>query len=136
MTQLGDRTAGAGTRAASPRLLQVATVLALLALLWQFGTAGRYISTGKGFDLHELGAYAVHATSLLVLVAAFLHARAHGGAPRWPVLLAAAVFLATFVQAALGHVHQVTAHVPGALVLSVGLVWLTAWAFMPSRAPA
>jgi hypothetical protein len=42
--------------------------------------------------------------------------------------VAAAVFVAGFVQAALGSAGNMAAHVPGALVLVVGTVWVTAWA--------
>jgi hypothetical protein len=136
MTQLSDRRSGTTRGTAGPRLLKVTTVLALLAFLWQFWSAGHYVGTKltSGFGLHVAGAYAVHLTTLLVLVAAFLEMRAQGGAPRWPVVLAGLVFLATFVQAALGHFKAVAVHVPGALVLTIGLVWLTAWAFTPRRA--
>jgi hypothetical protein len=42
--------------------------------------------------------------------------------------VSAAVFVTGFVQAALGEAENMTAHVPGALVLTVGTVWVTAWA--------
>jgi hypothetical protein len=122
-----------GVRSASSvRAVQVAAVLSVLALLWQFASAGRLLSGSAALDLHKAGAYAVHATTLLLVVATFLHARA--GGPRWPVVVSAIVFVATFVQAAVGHAHNLSAHVPGALALTVGIVWVTAWAF--SRRPA
>ena len=117
-----------GVRSATTiRAVQVAAVLSVLTLLWQFATAGRYLSQGTGYDLHKYGAVAVHGATLLLVAATFLHARA-GGA-RWPVVVAVLVFVCTFVQAALGDAGVMTAHVPGALVLTVGTVWLTAWAF-------
>jgi hypothetical protein len=50
------------------------------------------------------------------------------------VVVSAVVFVAPFVQAAVGHAQNLSAHVPGALALTVGIVWVTAWAF--SRRPA
>ena len=47
----------------------------------------------------------------------------------WPAALAAAVFVLTFVQAALGSSGPITTHVPLALVVTVGVVWLAAWSF-------
>jgi hypothetical protein len=117
---------------ATVRAVQAGAVLSVLALLWQFATAGRYLSGSTDLDLHAAGAIALHITTFLLLVATLLHARA-GGA-RWPVVVAAAVFVATFVQAALGDAGNLSAHVPGALVLVAGVIWITAWAF--GRRPA
>jgi cytochrome bd-type quinol oxidase subunit 2 len=117
-----------GARSATTiRAVQVAAVLSVLTLLWQFSTAGRYLSQGTGYDLHKYGALAVHGATLLLVAATFLHARA--GGPRWPVVVSALVFACTFVQAAVGHAQNLSAHVPGALVLTVGTVWVTSWAF-------
>jgi hypothetical protein len=99
----------------------------VLALLWQFATAGRILSGASATGLHGAGAIALHVTTALLVVATLLHARA-GGA-RWPVVVAALVFACTFVQAALGSAGNMSAHVPGALVITGGTVWLTAWAF-------
>ena len=61
------------------------------------------------------------------MAATFLHSRAGGPAGRWscPQL----VFVCTFIQAAVGHAQNLSAHVPGALGLTVGIVWITSWAF-------
>ena len=124
--------ASTGARSASTvRAVQAAAVLSILALLWQFASAGRLLSGSDALDLHKVGAVAVHVTTFLLVVATFLHSRA--GGPRWPVAVSAVVFVATFVQAALGAASNLSAHVPGALVLTVGLVWVTAWSF--SRRP-
>jgi hypothetical protein len=128
-----SQSAATGARSASTvRAVQAAAVLSVLALLWQFASAGRLLSGSDALGVHKAGAYAVHVTTFLLVVATFLHARA-GGA-RWPVVVSAVVFVATFVQAALGHAQNLSAHVPGALALTVGIVWVTAWAF--SRRPA
>ena len=113
--------------ASSVRAVQAAAVLSVLALLWQFATAGRILAGTSSLDAHGAGAIALHVTTALLVVATLLHARA-GGA-RWPVAVAAAVFVATFVQAALGDAGKLSLHVPGAFVLVVGTTWLTAWAF-------
>jgi hypothetical protein len=124
--------ASTGARSASTvRAVQAAAVLSVLALLWQFASAGRLLSGSDVLDLHKAGAYAVHVTTLLLAVATFLHSRA--GGPRWPVVVSAVVFVCTFIQAAVGHAQNLSAHVPGALALTVGIVWVTAWAF--SRRP-
>jgi hypothetical protein len=122
----------ASRSATTVRLVQAAAVLTVLALLWQSATAGRYLSGTTDLDLHAAGAIALHVTTLLLVIATLLHARA-GGA-RWPAAVSGAVFLAAFVQAYLGSEANMSAHVPGALVLAVGTVWVTAWAF--TRRPA
>ena len=116
-----QRTAG------SSRAVQAAAVLSVLVLLWQFASAGRLLSQDGGMDAHGAGAIALHVVGALLVVATLLHARA--GGERWPVVLSVAVLVAGFVQAALGDAGNMTAHVPGALVLTVGTVWITAWAF-------
>src|SRR3954468_22201466 len=94
--------ASTGVRsAATIRAVQVAAVLSVVTLLWQFATAGHYLSQGTGYDLHKYGALAVHGATLLLVAATFLNARA--GSSRWPVVVSAAVFLCTFIQAAVGH---------------------------------
>ena len=114
------------------RAVQATAVLSVLVLLWQFLSAGRLLSESDAMDAHGAGAIALHVVGALLVVATALHARA-GGA-RWPVVVAAAVFVAGFVQAAVGDGGNMNAHVPGALVLTVGTVWVTAWAF--GRQPA
>jgi hypothetical protein len=47
--------------------------------------------------------------------------------------VAAVTFLLTFLQAYLGSSDQIALHVPGALVITVGVVWLTSWAFRSAR---
>jgi hypothetical protein len=106
--------------------VQATAALSVLALLWQFATAGRILSGAHATALHGAGAIALHVTTGLLVVATLLHARS--GGTRWPVAVSAVVFVCTFVQAAIGDAGNMTAHVPGALVLTVGTVWVTAWA--------
>ena len=114
------------------RAVQAAAVLSVLVLLWQFATAGGLLSRSDALGAHGGGAIALHVAAFLLVVATLLHARA--GGTRWPVAVSAAVFVATFVQAALGSAGNMLVHVPGALVLTVGSVWVTAWAFRSARA--
>jgi hypothetical protein len=65
----------------------------------------------------------------LVVVAAFVLWRETRG-PRWPLVLAAVVFAASFVQAALGDDKTMWAHVPGALVLMLGAAAVLVWALL------
>src|SRR4051812_42405783 len=114
------------------RAVQATAALSVVALLWQFATAGRILAGADATGVHGAGAIALHVTTLLLVVATLLHARA-GGA-RWPVVVSAAVFVATFVQAAVGDAGNLSAHVPGAFVLVAGTIWVTVWAF--GRRPA
>ena len=122
------RTAPTPTRSAGTiRAVQAGAALSVVVLLWQFITAGQMLSENGARDGHGAGAIALHVVGLLLVVATLLHARA-GGA-RWPVVVAAAVFVAGFVQAAVGDGGNMAAHVPGSRVLAVGTAWVTAWAF-------
>lgn len=122
----------AGTTAQTIRLVQVGATLSLLGLIWQFVSAGQLLSGADARSVHGTGAIVLHVVTGLALVAAVLHGRRSG--TWWPAVLAAVVFLLTFVQAALGAAGTVTAHVPMALAITVGVVWLTAWSFR-SAAP-
>ena len=107
--------------------VRAAAAASVLVLLWQFLSAGRLLSQSGAVDAHGTGAIVLHGVAVLLVGATALHARA-GGA-WWPVVVSAAVLGAGFVQAALGSAGNMTAHLPGALVLTVGTVWVTAWAF-------
>ncbi len=121
---------GTGTSAPATRLVQVGAGLSVLALLWQFATAGQIVSGTDIVEAHGGGAIALHISTGLLLVGTVLHARATG--VRWPAVLAAVTFVATFVQAALGSAGNMAAHVPGALFVTGGVVWLAVWAFRRS----
>jgi hypothetical protein len=47
----------------------------------------------------------------------------------WPTVVAVVVFLLSFVQAEIGDMGVMWAHVPCALVLTTGSVWVAAWSF-------
>ena len=109
------------------RPVQAAAVLSVLVLFWQFLSAGRMLVGEDAVGGHGAGAIALHVTTGLLLVATVLHGRRTR--VWWPAALAAAVFVLTFVQAWLGSHDAVAVHVPLALVVTAGTVWLTAWSF-------
>ena len=114
----------ASRSAVTVRAVQAAAVLSVLTLLWQFVSAGRILSGTDAVGGHGAGAIALHVTTFLLVVATLLHARPRGA--RWPAAVSAAVFIATFVQAAIGSDGNINVHVPGALLLTVGTIWVTA----------
>lgn len=120
------------TRAASTslRALQISAILAVLSLAWQFVTAGQLFPMGGSDELHAGGAIVLHVLTGVVAIAAALHWRRTSG-PVWPTVLAAAVFVLSFVQAYTGAYDTLWIHIPGAMVLTVGAVWVAVWAFVP-----
>jgi len=125
-TDHGSRTAGGA--AGILRAVQVTAVLSLLNLVCQYVTAGQLFPRGGPVAIHATGAVVMHVVTGLLTVAAVLYARALRG-PWWPAVLAAVVFVLSFVQAYYGEHTNLAVHVPGAMVLTVGIVWLTAWSF-------
>jgi hypothetical protein len=112
------------------RAVQTTAVLSVLVLAWQFFTAGQIITDeDAATGGHGAGAIALHVSTFLLLAAAVLHGRATQVC--WPAVLAAVVLVVTFVQAYLGSSENIAAHVPLALGLTIGIVWLTAWSFWP-----
>ncbi len=128
MTRTRDTTVAVPVPTLRP--VQAAAVLSVLVLLWQFLSAGRILVGEDAIGGHGAGAIALHVTTGLLLAATVLLGRRTR--VWWPAALAAAVFVLTFVQAALGSSGSITTHVPLALVVTVGVVWLAAWSF---RAP-
>ena len=128
MTRTRDTTVAAPVSTLRP--VQAAAALSVLVLLWQFLSAGRILVGEDAIGGHGAGAIALHVTTGLLLAATVLLGRRTR--VWWPAALAATVFVLTFVQAALGSSSSITTHVPLALVVTVGVVWLAAWSF---RAP-
>lgn len=117
---------------ASPLIaVQVTAVLAVLVLAWQFVTAGQLLPRGGPVALHGGGAIVLHVVTGLLTIAAILRARV-GRGPWWPAVVSAGVFALTFVQAWLGEHGLLAFHVPCALLLTLGAVWVTAWSFSPA----
>ena len=117
------------TTGALPALRALA-VLSTLGVHNQGATAGQIFGpAGEGaVEWHGGGAIALHVLTGLLTLVAFWHRRTWGG-PWWPTVLAGVVFVATFVEASLGHGESLWIHVPLALVLSVGVAWVAAWTF-------
>lgn len=125
--------------AASPATSVPVTVIAVRALAvasvvvlaWQFVTAAG-LFTGGGAGLHGTGSIVLHVVTGLLTLAASWH-RLTAGGPLWPTVLSAVVFVLTFVQGYFGSIPGLIVHLPGALVLTVGSVWLAAWSFLRMR---
>jgi hypothetical protein len=116
--------------------LRVLAVLTVVNLLVQFLTAGQLVSRGgsEGAEgIHSTGAIVLHVLSGLTAIAALAYWRLRG-APLWPGVLAAVVFVLSFVQAYYGSRSTLYIHVPGAMILTIGAVWVAAWSL--SRAAA
>jgi hypothetical protein len=126
-TDHGSRTAGGAVGLL--RAVQVTAVLAVLNLVLQYVTAGQILPRGgPAISVHATGAVVLHVVTGVLALATILYARARRG-PWWPPVVAVLVFVCTVVQAYFGDEGNLKAHVPGALVLTVGIVWLTAWSF-------
>lgn len=120
---------GSGRRTRTLTALQVMSVLTLLSLAFQFVTAGELLTHRTvSPDVHGGGAIVLHVISGLTVVAAGLHWLKRATS-LWPTVIAAAVFVLSFVQAAVGDERMMWAHVPGAMLLTVGAVWVAAWSF-------
>ena len=125
-TAPGSRSSGALTA------LRALAVLATLNVLYQATTAGRILMESEAaVEWHGGGAIALHVVTGLLTLAAFWYRRTSGG-PWWPTVLSGVVFVATFVEASLGHDESLWIHVPLAIALTTGIVWVTAWTFFRS----
>jgi hypothetical protein len=113
--------------------LRAIAVLATLNVLYQAATAGQILmpESEDAEEWHGGGAIALHVLTGLLTLAAIWYARS-SRAPWWPAVLSVVVFAATFVEASLGQGSSLWIHVPLALVLTIGIVWVTAWTFTRS----
>ena len=119
---------------ASPllRAFQVLAALSVLNVLAQFITAGQLFPSGGPKELHAAGAIVLHVISGLAAVAAVVlwrQSRLGIGI----TVLAIVVFGYTFIQAAIGGYNTLYVHVPGAMLLTAGVVWLLVWSLRPVR---
>lgn len=132
---IGTPRGSVGSAVTLARALQIAAALAVLTIVWQGASAGEFLMRHRtALEYHQAGAIALHVFTALTTIAAFLLSRATRG-PLWPTVLAAVVFVATLVQAALGHEATLYLHVPLALVIMLGSAWVLAWAvlYRPTR---
>jgi hypothetical protein len=123
------RRTGAGARTA----LQVTAVLCTLEILFQGATAGQIFSGSQvAVSVHGAGAISFHVLSALMLIAAAMLWWATRGSI-WPTVISVLVFLLGLVQAYLGDRGVLSVHVPLALALTLGTVWVLTWSFLGGR---
>lgn len=103
--------------------LRATAALAVLTVLFQFVTAGQLFPKPGPIEAHEAGAIVLHVMSGLAAICAVLLWR-RGALGLGLAALAAVVFVLGFVQAAVGGYQTLYVHVPGAMLLSAGSVWL------------
>jgi hypothetical protein len=116
------------TRSTPVLALRVLATASVVVLAWQFVTAAG-LFTGGDVGPHGIGAIVLHVVTGLAAAAAVWLCVVTAGA-WWPSVLAAAVFAFTFVQAWFGDIAGLIVHVPGAMALVAGSVWLVAWSFL------
>lgn len=119
------QTATAPTTTVTPlvRVFQVSALLAVVNVAFQFVTAGQLFPSGGPDELHGAGAIVLHVLSGVAAIAAVLLWR-QGRISLGLAALAAIVFVFTFVQAALGGYDSLALHIPGAMLLTTGVVWV------------
>lgn len=120
MTQTATPT---GTPTGLLRGFQVFAGLSVLNVLFQFVTAGQLFPSGGPEELHAGGAIVLHVVSGVAAICAFFLWR-QDRITIGLAALAAVVFAYTFVQAAIGGYDTLYIHVPGAMLLTAGVVWL------------
>lgn len=131
MTRHAASPATTGTTPVTVSVFRSLAVGAVAVLGWQFVTAAG-LFTGGGAGLHGTGSIVLHVVTGLLTTAALWH-RSTAGGPLWPAVLAAVVFVLTFVQGWFGSIPGLVVHLPGALVITAGTVWLAAWSFLRMR---
>jgi uncharacterized membrane protein len=104
--------------------LRVVALLSVINVVVQGVTAGEILMHNHtAFKLHEAGAIVIHVlTGLAAILAAVIWYTTKKGL--WSTVIAAVVFIATFVQAALGHAPTMFIHVPLAILITVGAMWV------------
>ncbi|MEJ5945975.1 hypothetical protein WDZ17_11805 [Pseudokineococcus basanitobsidens] len=123
MTTTAARSTGRSTGSAGAlRALQVGALLGVLSVVWQFVTAGHYLTDGSWLGAHSGGAVVLHVLTGLAALAAIWW-RVSGGRT-WVAVLAVATFALTFLQAWSGDHAPLSVHVPLSLTVVGGTVWL------------
>lgn len=105
------------------RAFQIFSALAVVNVLVQFVTAGQLFPNGGPEGAHAAGAIVLHVVSGLAAIAAGLLWR-KGVLSIARAALAAIVFAYTFLQAYWGGYSSLYIHIPGAMLLTVGVVWV------------
>ncbi len=104
------------------RLYQAFSILTALVVLSQFITAGQLFPDGGPEAVHAAGAIVLHVVSGLAVIAAFVLWRKSAMSTR-AAALPVIVFAFTFIQAAIGGRSSLAVHVPGAMILTAGVIW-------------
>ena len=105
------------------RAFQILAGLAVINVLVQFITAGQLFPNGGPEEVHAAGAIVLHVVSGLAAVTAVLLWRQQQLGVR-AMVLAVVVFGYTFLQAYWGGYSTLWIHVPGAMLLTVCVVWV------------
>ncbi|BBG02414.1 MULTISPECIES: hypothetical protein [Pseudonocardia] len=111
--------------------LRVLAVASVAVITWQFVTAAG-LFTGGAVGPHAAGSIVLHIVTGLTAGAA-IWLRTRNGGPWWPSVVATVVFVLTFVQGYFGTIPGLIVHLPGAMALTAGSVWLAAWSFLRLR---
>ncbi len=129
-----SNTASSTSNGGLVRALQIAAVLTVLSVASQFITAGQLLTDGGAENLHKGGAVALHVLSGITAVVAVLLWR-RSEVPAALAGLAVVVFLLTFAQAAAGGKDTLWIHIPGAMLVTTGVVSVAAWVLARTRTP-
>ncbi len=132
MTAASSATTTSTTPTALWRGLQVFAALSVLVVLFQFVTAGQLFPSGGPDGLHAAGAIVLHVVSGLAAICAVVLWR-QGRLSLAVVALAVIVFGYSFIQAAIGGYQSLYVHVPGAMLMAAGVVWLLVVVLRPVR---
>ncbi|HEY2206716.1 MAG TPA: hypothetical protein VGH99_19815 [Pseudonocardia sp.] len=116
--------------------LRVFALLSVLNVVLQGVSAGEVLMRNHtALTLHETGAIVIHVLAgITAVLAALIWFSTRRGL--WSVVVATLVFIATFVQAAYGHGRTLYIHVPLAMLITVGAVWLLTWSWTGAGRPA
>lgn len=108
-------------------VVRACTGLTLLVILYMGATAGEIFTVAQPWlMLHGAGAIVLHVLTGVTVVAVFLVQRASGGSLT-PVIVAAAIFVATFLQALAGTIATLWIHFPFAVLITLATAWVHLW---------
>ncbi|MEJ5868283.1 hypothetical protein WDV85_11105 [Pseudokineococcus sp. 5B2Z-1] len=116
---------------AALRALQVTAALSVLAVVWQFVTAGSLVQDPSWLGLHGGGAIVLHVTSGLAALAALWWWRS--GASARLAVLAVVTSAVTYLQAWSGDHAPLSVHVPLSLTVVATTAWLLVAALVAGR---
>ena len=119
-----------GTAAGIRVTIRACATLAVVGIFAQGVSAGEILGGFReAVGWHAVGAVVVQVLTGVTAAAAVTWWWATRG-PRWPPVLATAVFVASIAQARFGAGVTLTVHVPLALLLMIGACLVAAWAWL------